>query len=303
MTPGLPYEIEEQIVDHLHDDPTALRACSLTCSAWVPRARLHLFRTAALTCKRCCVRFLAVLESTAETEGGTGTSVGEFVRELYLPSFSLYQRGRQEGLRYEMVCQICRRLPNVTVLVIDRFDWPRFIDRLCPGGNAANIRGALTSVFRFPHLQQLRMRTLSYGIPGDALQLISSFPNLTALELVGLTGSSRDADDPPLALVPYGERCTAIRLQELIVDKWSSSIPALRDMLESLLKPPFELRLRKLHWKTGDANEDMVRDPLGAEEKVLTKLFHGARETLEEFSLNVQRDRQCSIFPAMICQR
>ena len=80
MLHGLAFEIEEQILDHLHDDPIALRACSLTCRAWVSLARLHLFKAVDLTCKRRCVSFLAILESAAEADGYEGTYVGEFVR-------------------------------------------------------------------------------------------------------------------------------------------------------------------------------------------------------------------------------
>ncbi|KAI0694164.1 hypothetical protein C8T65DRAFT_585236, partial [Cerioporus squamosus] len=32
------------IIEHLHDDPRALRACSLVCKDWAPTTRRHLFR-------------------------------------------------------------------------------------------------------------------------------------------------------------------------------------------------------------------------------------------------------------------
>lgn len=296
MKPTLPYEIEEQVVDNLHGDPIALQACSLTCSAWVPTARRHLFRTAALTSKRRCVRFLTVLESTADTEGGRYTSVGEYVQELHLPPFAL-DHIREGRVRYEMVCQIFRRLPNVTTLVLDHFDWPHFIiDHVIPGEHATNIRDALVSIFPFPRLQQLSIRNLSFVITDDILQFISCFPNLTALELVNLMDShTRYEDDTPHTLIPCGKD---ICLQELVVYMGLNSTRCLCNLLESLLKPPFELRLRKLRWKTDDPDVTPGRDLLSMQEKVLTKLFYGARETLEEFSLNVQRDGQC---PTDLC--
>lgn len=36
-------ELTDRIIDHLHDDPAALRACALTSQAFVPAARHHLF--------------------------------------------------------------------------------------------------------------------------------------------------------------------------------------------------------------------------------------------------------------------
>ena len=40
---NLPPEIFDLIIDHLHDEPTTLRACSLVSKSWVPRTRRHLF--------------------------------------------------------------------------------------------------------------------------------------------------------------------------------------------------------------------------------------------------------------------
>ena len=43
MRCSLPPELLDHIVDHLHDDPTALKACSVVARSWVPRARSYLF--------------------------------------------------------------------------------------------------------------------------------------------------------------------------------------------------------------------------------------------------------------------
>ncbi|KAI0747261.1 hypothetical protein C8Q80DRAFT_1079688, partial [Daedaleopsis nitida] len=41
----VPTEVAELVVDELCDDYRALRSCTLTCQAWLPRSRAHLFRT------------------------------------------------------------------------------------------------------------------------------------------------------------------------------------------------------------------------------------------------------------------
>ncbi|RDX43685.1 hypothetical protein OH76DRAFT_1299475, partial [Lentinus brumalis] len=46
----LPPELTDRVIDHLHDDPTSLAACSLVCSAWLPAARLHHFREVTVVC-------------------------------------------------------------------------------------------------------------------------------------------------------------------------------------------------------------------------------------------------------------
>lgn len=43
--PSFPPEIWDRILDNLWDDKCTTAACSLTCSAWLPTSRLHLFQT------------------------------------------------------------------------------------------------------------------------------------------------------------------------------------------------------------------------------------------------------------------
>jgi len=47
--PRLPLELCELVIDYNHDDHITLRACCLTCYAWVVRARMHLFHRARLS--------------------------------------------------------------------------------------------------------------------------------------------------------------------------------------------------------------------------------------------------------------
>jgi len=39
--PGLPSEIQDRIIDFLHDSKSTLLACALVCRAWVPTSRFH----------------------------------------------------------------------------------------------------------------------------------------------------------------------------------------------------------------------------------------------------------------------
>lgn len=41
--PEIPPDVVESIVNHLHGDPSALKACSLTCKLWVASSQYHLF--------------------------------------------------------------------------------------------------------------------------------------------------------------------------------------------------------------------------------------------------------------------
>ena len=41
----VPLEIAELVIDELSNDYPSLRSCALTCQAWLPRSRTHIFRT------------------------------------------------------------------------------------------------------------------------------------------------------------------------------------------------------------------------------------------------------------------
>ncbi|KAI0737455.1 hypothetical protein C8Q80DRAFT_323656 [Daedaleopsis nitida] len=49
---AVPIEVTEHAIDYLWDDHYALRQCALTCSSWVLRSRVHLFKTVEITTLR-----------------------------------------------------------------------------------------------------------------------------------------------------------------------------------------------------------------------------------------------------------
>ena len=51
MAFALPLEVEENIIDHLHDHTSTLLDCSMVCKSWIPRARFHLFRSISIRYK------------------------------------------------------------------------------------------------------------------------------------------------------------------------------------------------------------------------------------------------------------
>ncbi|TFK80055.1 hypothetical protein K466DRAFT_605658 [Polyporus arcularius HHB13444] len=66
MPANIPVEVSEHVIDMLWDDKDTLRACALTCRAWVPRSRLYLFRSITLR-ERPTVYALADLLDTDES--------------------------------------------------------------------------------------------------------------------------------------------------------------------------------------------------------------------------------------------
>ena len=81
MSSFLPPEILDLIVDHLHDEPTTLRACCLVSKSWVPRTRIHLFNS--LEFHLCG----SALESWMETFPDPSSSPAHYARSLCLSRF------------------------------------------------------------------------------------------------------------------------------------------------------------------------------------------------------------------------
>jgi len=49
MSCSIPPEIQDLIIDHLHDEPAALEACYLVSKSWIDRTRKHLFAVVRFT--------------------------------------------------------------------------------------------------------------------------------------------------------------------------------------------------------------------------------------------------------------
>lgn len=71
---NFPPELRDLVVDCLRNDTASLRACSLTCRAWLPRARHHLFRHVQIHPGRRGDAFKALLDRTPE--------IGTYIREF-----------------------------------------------------------------------------------------------------------------------------------------------------------------------------------------------------------------------------
>ena len=84
MSSSLPPEILDLIVDHLHDEPTTLRACCLVSKSWIPRTRMHLFNSVKF---RLFGR--STLESWMQTFPDPSTSPAHYTRSLHLSHFKV----------------------------------------------------------------------------------------------------------------------------------------------------------------------------------------------------------------------
>jgi hypothetical protein len=154
----LPTELCEMVIAYL-DEPT-LRACSLTCKAFLPASRFRLFYTVCLKGRKV-KRFLEIINSSPE--------LGLCVRTLRICEGRGRYRFEPRWLSSKLPL-IASRLPEVTTLELDSMEWS-----LLDG----DARTALISGF-----QKVKRLETIYSYFDDASQMnqfIASFPSLIDL--------------------------------------------------------------------------------------------------------------------------
>jgi hypothetical protein len=159
-SPRLPTELCDIVIDNLSHDGAALRACSLTCKAFLPASRYHLFYTVRLKGRKV-KGFLEFIDSSPK--------IGLYVRRLLLfegrGRYSFEPRWLSSALP-----TIVNRFPEVLVLTLDSLDW-RLLD--------SDARTAVISGFQ--KVKSLETIFTHFEDPGQMNQFISSFPSLIDL--------------------------------------------------------------------------------------------------------------------------
>jgi hypothetical protein len=162
MSPSFPPEILDYIVDQLHDDPIALKACCVTSKSWIHRTQKHLF---------ACVEFSAP------------PYVGVWKQTFPDPSHSPAYHTRSLSIR---------GLSLITAADPGAGDWIRAfhnVVHLHLEGLLMDHRVSLVSFHGLsPTLRSLSLRSIS----PEVSDLICSFPLLEDLALVstGLWGDT-----------------------------------------------------------------------------------------------------------------
>jgi hypothetical protein len=95
-------EINDTIIDFLHNDKPSLCACCLTCKQWVSSSRFHLFSKITVTPARVGSLLLS-LESAS-------TDIASMVRKLVVEGFSEWTLDGEDGIRRALLDKITNPL-------------------------------------------------------------------------------------------------------------------------------------------------------------------------------------------------
>ncbi|KAH9926815.1 uncharacterized protein B0H18DRAFT_333792 [Fomitopsis serialis] len=238
--PVFPPELCRNILDDLCDDRRSLSACSLTCWAWAPWARRHLFENVILTDIDHCLSFVAILKSSV----AAGTSIQDYVRTVKFSSDGYTRPEWRDAARWAF-----RHLPNIDSLQLTSCNYNELVAWVSEASydeqvdiNATFI-GSLFSSF---WISSLSISMVSFRTWADFWTLCTCFPSLTRLVLMNMQiDQPLDLENPTLdikandtASMPALTTITSLVVASGIID---TAI-----VLRGLSRYPFELHLRQV---------------------------------------------------------
>jgi len=149
----LPPELMDRALDFLHDDPTALRKCALTCRAWVPTCRFHIFGDIDIR-GNLIQSFGRLIDMSPD--------LASYVRNVHVSVSS-----PEAQSRFSALLRIFPKLRNMTYMGI-----------VCPYAPSPPFLPVLSSVTRLFVHGMASIRSCA-----DIARMLSSFPSVRSLRL------------------------------------------------------------------------------------------------------------------------
>jgi hypothetical protein len=171
MSPSIPQELVDQIIDHLHDDTEALNVCALTARDWLPSTRYHLFRSIRFNSPKKIKSFQQLSWEAPD--------VLPYCQEAILCNYPGYTKASL----LEAVATACLTLPNLERIEIRR--------TLAFTPRVLSIRSPV-----FNGITTLTLSGAFFLSPNNFWPLICSFPNLNTVQAFGVNFNSTEETSP-----------------------------------------------------------------------------------------------------------
>lgn len=190
---NIPPELSDHIIDFLHDDRRALKACSLTCRTWYPTSRYHLWRKVHLHSLEGCQTFTQILQSSPY--------LGQFARYLNMCNIAP-NNSKHPGDASELASLWPRILPalprvehvDASFLTIDH-----------------NLTTLLTQ--SFARTAELTLQYCRFHSFDDLASVLLAFPSLQRCTLRGISwDGGNSAVNHATERRDHGARLTALTL-------------------------------------------------------------------------------------------
>lgn len=180
MSPLLPYETMDAIIDHLYDDRVALGACGLASSALLPTSRRHLFSEVVVECSGICT-FLKLLDVP-------WSSIPTAVKRMVIRE-RRGQHGSAQGKTYYVPMDSARLYARLQGVKSIRFS----------GISLGDIPPPFWRLLHFLEgVRELEVDQMTFDTTHEFFQYICSLPALEALSI-----SNPSWDVVPLELAEY----------------------------------------------------------------------------------------------------
>ncbi|OBZ69190.1 hypothetical protein A0H81_10957 [Grifola frondosa] len=252
LMPHLPQELIDETIGHLWDDFPSLLSCSLSCRAWLPSARTHIFRDQFLASAGDCDRFEQLLEASSDIAG--------YVRKL---SVSEPQNVFYAEAWIGRLPSLMAKLENLEHIEFAKLHWssqnmPRAY------ANGASI---------FPVLARVRciiLSDVSFDTVAEVYDLLAQSPNLRDLcyRRISCQGTTSYMVDASVRLDCRNR--VPPRLRSLLLDAWTSAGTVIEWFLAA---NELELRSLVVRWRDhGNIN-------------VLSRLLRACAASLEHLQI------------------
>lgn len=229
MTPILPHELSDRIIDFLHNDYVTLSAVSLVCRSFLPATRFHRFAHLALVGSRI-EGFKKLLDISP--------ALGSFVSELVLDSGLSNASWRR--LTAKTVSAMLDRLPGINSLGFRYLKLDKETTRVVVNVRQLRTLSLVSCILPSPdslarmlstleHLTHLNIEDLSHA-EDDAITGGVQPPRIRTL---GATGMDTEGTSQICSWILNGEDSRAIRSFYTRV-RSRAEASAMRDLIETL---------------------------------------------------------------------
>ncbi|KAH9479390.1 hypothetical protein JR316_0007980 [Psilocybe cubensis] len=181
----LPQEIFDCVIDHLHDDTNALRACALVSASWRASAQQHLFRRITLGPWKRKTQFFALRPAPSPCarlvecirNSGAAASVAPYIHELHL------QEGIGARTWFEqesvILAALLRALSNLRRLDISPTVGMHIYWERLPG----DLKRALEGSMKLASLTELKLGGVAFVDFGEVHEVLRKCVFLRVLEV------------------------------------------------------------------------------------------------------------------------
>ena len=164
----LPVELTDICIDQLHNDKRSLSACGLTCKAWLPASRYHLFSDVLLR-PNDYTPFSELLEAPSSY------SVASVVRRLIFYNSSPIPRWPKQDIVRTHLHRIITLLQGVRCIKLSNYQF-----------EASRMDNLIAALSNFSNLQHLELDRIKFEAFEHPIDVIHALPTLKSISVHNL---------------------------------------------------------------------------------------------------------------------